>query len=48
MKKKTVSKKTNLGLIPKMARKFGENSNGIACIWWYHQPKLPKALKVKK
>lgn len=41
---------SNLGrAIPKIALSLGLNTSEQACIWWFHQPKVPaKWVNVKK
>ena len=35
--------------IPKLALTIGLNTSEQACIWWFHQPKVPSKLeKFKK
>ena len=49
MKEKN-SKKTSggLSLIPKIARKIGEQSAGSTCFCWMCQPKVPQSMKNNK
>lgn len=34
--------------IPKIALSFGLNTAEQACIWWFHQPKVPAKLELFK
>lgn len=36
------------GLLPKLARKIGENSVNQTCFSWIHQPKVPESMKNNK
>lgn len=38
----------NEGIIPKLARKIGENSLNQTCVAWIHQPKVPESMKNSK
>ena len=31
--------------IPKLALSLGLNTSEQACIWWFHQPKVPESLE---
>ena len=31
--------------IPKIALSIGLNTSEQACIWWFHQPKVPESLE---
>lgn len=48
MKQKNNEHKNNIGLIPKLAKKLGEHSVNQTCIWWSHQPKVPKQMQNEK
>lgn len=41
MEKKEVKK----SIIPKIAKTLGKSSVNSACALWYHQPKVPQAMK---
>lgn len=34
-------------IIPKIAISIGLSTSDQACIWWFHQPKVPVALERK-
>ena len=34
--------------IPKLALSIGLNTTEQACIWWFHQPKIPAKLECLK
>lgn len=34
--------------IPAFALMLGVVSNSQACVWWFHQPKVPEQMKNKK
>jgi len=36
------------GIIASLALFLGATSANSVCIWWYHQPKVPKGLKNRK
>lgn len=35
-------------IIPAFALVLGAASNSQACVWWFHQPKVPEQMKNKK
>ena len=45
MKNKKENTKNIKGLIPRIAKKIGENSVDAACGWWICQPKVPDCMK---
>jgi len=36
-----------LKLLAKIATKYAKTTNSACMVWWWHQPKMPKAL-IKK
>lgn len=48
MKKQNKNRGKLGGVIPKIARAFGDSTVDAACAWWFYQPKIPKSMQKKK